>query len=82
MSIGMPSLGYVCKVVDENGDEAPDGVPGELLVRGDPGWTIMKGYFKDEENTAKTIEDAGFGPGTSRRSTRRATSDSSTAPRT
>ena len=44
-------------MVDENGDEAPDGVPGELLVRGEPGWTIMKGYFKDEENTAKTIED-------------------------
>ena len=57
MSIGMPSLGYMCKVVDENGDEAPDGVPGELLVRGEPGWTIMKGYFKDEENTARTIED-------------------------
>ena len=57
MSIGMPSLGYWCKVVDENGDEAPDGVPGEVLVKGEPGWTIMKGYFKDEENTAKTIQD-------------------------
>ena len=57
MSIGMPSLGYWCKVVDENGDEAPDGVPGELLVKGEPGWTVMKGYFRDEENTARTIED-------------------------
>ena len=57
MSIGMPSLGYWCKVVDENGNEAPDGVPGEVLVKGEPGWTIMKGYFKDPENTAKTIQD-------------------------
>ena len=57
MSIGMPSLGYWCKVVDENGDETPDGVPGEVLVKGEPGWTIMKGYFRDEENTARTIQD-------------------------
>ena len=70
MSIGMPSLGYVCKVVDENGDEAPDGVPGELLVKGEPGWTVMKGYFKDEENTAKTIED-GWGSDRGRRGGRR-----------
>ncbi len=57
MTIGMPSLGYECKVVDENGDEQPDGVPGELLVKGQPGLTIMKGYFKDPENTARTIHD-------------------------
>ena len=28
-----------------------------MLVKGEPGWTIMKGYFKDEENTANTIQD-------------------------
>ena len=57
MSIGMPTLGYECRVVDEDGNDVPDGVPGQLLVHGKPGWTIMKGYFKDPENTAKSIRD-------------------------
>ena len=55
MSIGMPALGYECRVVDERGNDVPDGVPGELLVKGTPGLTIMKGYFKDEEATARTL---------------------------
>ena len=29
----------------------------ELLVKGTPGLTIMKGYFKDEDTTARTIQD-------------------------
>ena len=57
MSIGMPALGYECRVVDERGNDVPDGVPGELLVKGTPGLTIMKGYFKDEEATARTLRD-------------------------
>ncbi len=57
MTIGMPSLGYECRVVDEDGSEVPDGVPGELLVRGEPGWTVMKGYFKDAGATAHALRD-------------------------
>ena len=57
MTIGMPSLGYECRVVNEQGNDVPQGVPGQLLVHGRPGWTIMKGYFKDPENTAKTMRD-------------------------
>ena len=33
----------------------PPGVVGELIVRGTPGQTFMKGYFKDPEATAETI---------------------------
>ena len=57
MSIGMVTLGYECRVVDEEGNDVPEGVSGELLVHGRPGQTIMKGYFKDEEATARTIRD-------------------------
>lgn len=38
------------------GDEVPDDIPGELLVRAVPGWTTTSGYFKDEESTAKLIQ--------------------------
>lgn len=57
MTIGMPSLGYECKVVDEDGNEVEEGVSGELLVKGKPGATIMKGYFKDSDTTKKTIRN-------------------------
>jgi crotonobetaine/carnitine-CoA ligase len=57
MTIGMPTLPYECKVVDPSGAEVPEGEAGELLVRGTPGWTIMKGYFKNPEATASTIQD-------------------------
>ncbi len=57
MTIGMPTLPYECKVVDPDGEEVPEGEAGELLVRGTPGWTIMKGYFKDAEATARTIRN-------------------------
>ena len=56
-TIGMPTLPYECKVVDPSGAEVPEGEAGELLVRGEPGWTIMKGYFKNPEATASTIQD-------------------------
>ena len=35
----------------------PQGVPGELLVRGIPGETISKGYLKNPEATAESIRD-------------------------
>ena len=55
MSMGLPVLGYECRVVDPQGADVPPGVAGELVVRGTPGRTIMKGYFKNPEATAQTI---------------------------
>lgn len=57
MTMGLPTLPYECKIVDPEGNEVTEGEAGELLVRGIPGWTIMKGYFKDPDATARTIKD-------------------------
>ena len=57
LSMGMPVLGYECKVVDADGKEVPPGTVGELVVSGTPGVTLMKGYFKNEQATAETLRD-------------------------
>lgn len=57
MSIGKPTIGYEVKVVDEQGKEVPAGQSGEILVKGIPGRTLMKGYFKNAEATAETLKD-------------------------
>ena len=57
LAMGMPVLGYDVKVVDERGVEVPPGTIGELVVRGEPGVTLMKGYFKNPEATAQTLQD-------------------------
>ncbi|MHB1043128.1 MAG: AMP-binding protein [Eubacteriales bacterium] len=57
MGIGLPALGYDVKVVDEHGNALPAGKPGEIILKGEPGITIMKGYFKNPEATAAAIKD-------------------------
>jgi crotonobetaine/carnitine-CoA ligase len=57
LAMGMPVVGYDVKVVDERGDEVPPGSVGELVVRGEPGVTLMKGYFKNPAATAETLRD-------------------------
>jgi fatty-acyl-CoA synthase len=44
-----------CKVVDANGAIVPRGVKGELLTRG---YSVMLGYWDDEEKTRATIDSA------------------------
>ncbi len=48
----MPSIDV--KIMLDNGEEAPQGVQGELVVRGG---SVMKGYYKNPEATAETIRD-------------------------
>jgi len=57
LAMGMPVLGYEARVVDEDGKEAPAGTIVELVVRGIPGVTLMKGYFKNPKATAETLRD-------------------------
>ncbi len=53
-SVGLPVPWNEIKIVDENDKELPRGQMGEVLFKS---WTIMKGYFKDEDETRKTIKD-------------------------
>jgi acyl-CoA synthetase (AMP-forming)/AMP-acid ligase II len=48
------------KVVDESGDEMPQGEVGEILYRSS---TVMKGYYKDEEKTEEVMADGWFKSG-------------------
>jgi long-chain acyl-CoA synthetase len=53
-SIGKGIPGVSLKVVNEKGEETAINEEGELLASGD---NIMLGYYKDEEDTAKTIKN-------------------------
>jgi crotonobetaine/carnitine-CoA ligase len=57
LAMGMPVLGYECKVVDEAGAEVSAGTVGELVVSGVPGISLMKGYFKNDAATAAALRD-------------------------
>lgn len=57
MSIGRPTIGYEVKIVDDDGNEVPNGESGQIAVKGVPGRTLMKGYFKNPQATAETLVD-------------------------
>ena len=57
MGIGRPVIGYEVKVIDEAGNEVPRGEVGQLIVKGIPGRTLMKGYFKNEQATKETFQN-------------------------
>jgi crotonobetaine/carnitine-CoA ligase len=56
-AIGRPVLGYGCRVVREDGSEAAVGEPGELLISGVPGVSLMAGYLDDAAATAAAFAD-------------------------
>ena len=49
--------GVEVQCVDENGQSVNSGEPGEVLVRG---YNVMRGYFDDEEETRKAIDNEGW----------------------
>jgi long-chain acyl-CoA synthetase len=56
-SIGTPIAGVGMKVIDDAGDEAPVGEPGEVVIRGH---NVMKGYWRRPEATAAAIDADGW----------------------
>jgi carnitine-CoA ligase len=57
MSMGLPVMGYEVGLVNEAGDPVPPGTTGQVVVRGEAGSTLMKGYFKNPEATAQTLRN-------------------------
>ena len=53
-SIGIPVDGVEMKLVDEKGEEVPQGEVGEVLMRGP---VVMKGYWNRPDATADTLQD-------------------------
>ena len=58
-SCGLP-IGNEMRVVDEDDKELPDGQSGEIVMRGE---NIFKGYFKNEEATARAFRGGWFHTG-------------------
>ena len=59
-SCGTPMFLADVKVVDEQMNECPPGVVGEIIIRGEQ---VLKGYFRNEEGTAKAFEGGWFHTG-------------------
>lgn len=55
MTIGLPTLGYEVRVVDEQERDVAPGEVGQIIVRGQPGVSLMKGYYRNPQATADTI---------------------------
>ena len=55
---GYPAPGYDIRVFDpDTGQEQPDGVPGEIRVRG---YCLMLGYYKKPNETAESYDENGW----------------------
>jgi len=56
-SVGALLEGIEARIVDEHGEEVPDGQVGELWYRGK---SVMKGYYKDESKTRQVLSADGW----------------------
>lgn len=56
-SVGVAAFGRTIRIVDEAGNDVPQGEVGEIIVHGFPGRTIFKGYYKDPQATRATVVD-------------------------
>jgi acyl-CoA synthetase (AMP-forming)/AMP-acid ligase II len=53
-TLGKPSEGIKVRLVDDKGQDVPEGEAGEMIVQGD---SVMQGYWEDPEHTAEALKD-------------------------
>lgn len=59
-TIGIPVRGCALRIVGDDGEDVPEGVPGEIAIQGE---NLMKGYWNRPEATAEAIPDGWFRTG-------------------
>lgn len=59
-SVGWPNFGMEVKIVDDNRKEVPIGETGEIAIKGEPGISLFKEYYKNPEATAADLVDGWF----------------------
>jgi acyl-CoA synthetase (AMP-forming)/AMP-acid ligase II len=53
-AIGKAGYGWQARIVDDKGKDVPQGVNGEIIVKGDG---VMREYYKNLEKTTETLKD-------------------------
>ena len=59
-SVGWPNFGMEVKIVDDNRKEVLIGETGEIAIKGEPGISLFKEYYKNPEATAQDLVDGWF----------------------
>jgi len=59
-SVGWPNFGMEVKIVDDDRKEVPIGEVGEIAIKGEPGISLFKEYYKNPEATAEALVDGWF----------------------
>ncbi len=59
-SVGRALPGLEIAIIDADGERLPSGQPGEIIIRGA---SVMQGYWRRNEDTAKCIRDGWFHTG-------------------
>ena len=57
LAMGRPVLGYEVMVVGDDDREVAVGETGQLIVKGTPGRSLMRGYLKNPEATERTLRE-------------------------
>ncbi|MFC5370697.1 AMP-binding protein [Arcanobacterium bovis] len=62
-SIGKPGPGYQVEIRNDSGVAVPEGECGTLWIHGEPGKTLMAGYWNDPRATAQVMADCWYNSG-------------------